>query len=193
MPDDLAFWQELAPAVLDNYYVRTLLGRHFMCAPYGAISAAHAQHAVAKLLAFDMVIDLQQPAWQQDALLRLGLGWNGSLAQTHERAGGQQAERSGLWAGRLVARLRESNAQDEAVYHNGAAMAALDAGFFAAAAELVSELGAGGAVVGGERQQLRRLDSEAVAALAAAWDAGRPCGLVGLDRTATPAGRVAVV
>jgi hypothetical protein len=180
-PPDLGFWQRLAPAVLDNYYVRTLLGRHFMCLPFGAVDAAHARHAAAKLLSFDIVLDLQQEAEQHSALVRLGLGWGGSLARTHERAGDGRIERLGLQPRQVLPLLERVNVHDSAVYRHGAAIAELDARFFVQTARLVSELLAGGPRAGDARR-LRRLDAAGVAALAAAWEEQRPCGLVGLQK-----------
>jgi hypothetical protein len=183
-PPDLAFWRRLAPAVLDNYYVRTLLGRHFMCEPFGAIGAAHAAAAASKLLSFDLVLDLAAGPGDSDDLLRLGLGWaNASLAAVHRRAGAMRIERIGLRADAVLPRLEEWNAHDARVYRHGRAIAQLDVTFLRAAAQLVQQqLGAAGA--GGAERQLpmRRLDAAALAALGEALGQQRPCGYVRLRR-----------
>jgi hypothetical protein len=191
MPADLAFWQRLAPAVLDNYYVRTLLGQTWMCLPFGAVDASHARHAVAKLLAFDLVLDLAQARPQQDALLRLGLGWNASLAGVHERRGTGRIGRIGLRAEQVLPLLARWNVHDAEVYRHGEAIAQLDARFLQAAAGLLDQ-GPGGGGSGG-RPRLRRLGAAALAALRAALAQERPCGFVRLPADALSGGATAGV
>lgn len=197
LPGKLPFWQRLAPAVLDNYYTRTLLGRHFMCLPFGSIKAQHAQHAAAKLLGFDIILDLDQSQQQQDQILNLGLGWEGSMADAHERRSVRKIERTGMRSADVLPSLQAWNAHDQEVYRHGSAMAQLDAIFFATAAGAVQSQAERYPHASGEIQRLPGanvaldpLDMRNILAMAAAYKVNKKrCGLISNDGSA-PAGAV---
>jgi len=62
LPPNITLFRELAPAVVDNYLTRSLLGRHAHCRPFGTLALTDLHHAALKLLSFDHLLVLPPPA-----------------------------------------------------------------------------------------------------------------------------------
>lgn len=56
---DAAYWRSLAPAAVDNYYCRLLLGEAAFHEPVGALGATHLAAARLMLLQYDLVLVLE--------------------------------------------------------------------------------------------------------------------------------------
>lgn len=54
--EDLRAWKWVAPAAVNNYYVRSLLGRYGMCVPMHGLQPIHAGFARLKLISYDVVL-----------------------------------------------------------------------------------------------------------------------------------------
>ncbi len=100
----------------------------------GNISSEHGNHAAAQLLQFDAVLDMDDPLPSRDNMLKLGMGWNMTLADLHARPSPAELpplQQMGLQAEQVLPRLRELNAVDEEVYAQARAMAAVDGAWLA--------------------------------------------------------------
>jgi hypothetical protein len=180
--------------VLDNYFTRTLLGRYFMCLPFGSIQAEHQRYAVAKLLTFDVLLDLNSSRVQQDQVTRLGLGWDLSLGDVHDRQGTAQlgSGPGGLDGATVLQHVANWTTHDQVLYRHGSMMSQLDAQLWSEAAEAIRQAGD---VSSGLGRRLRLLDEAShsdgavvrplgrggLAAMHAAVSRGsQQCGYVGL-------------
>ncbi|GAX84883.1 hypothetical protein CEUSTIGMA_g12304.t1 [Chlamydomonas eustigma] len=83
---DLFTWTTWAPAPLDNYMTRTLLGRHFMCKDFGDLEERHLSSAALTLSTMDHILVLGEDALN-DVAMRVGLGWAKTLRSKHFRCG----------------------------------------------------------------------------------------------------------
>ncbi len=54
--------KRLAPAIADNWFTRTLLGRSYLCSKFGRLQQQHLQLAQAQLLEFDVLLVLEDGA-----------------------------------------------------------------------------------------------------------------------------------
>ncbi|KAG2497530.1 hypothetical protein HYH03_004678 [Edaphochlamys debaryana] len=127
-------WRQLAPAAVDNYYTRLLLGEAVYYAPPGSITDEHVAAARLVLLQFDVVLLLE--SGELDELwLRHALGWRVGLAAAHARSHGG--------AGRGAAEalipadlpdLEAANEPDVRLYDFGVAVHLLDGLLFGAVA-----------------------------------------------------------
>lgn len=77
-PRGLAAFNGTAPAVLDNYTTRMLLGHWIFDLKLGGIHEAHLELAKLKLQQFDLVMLLEQPD-ELHVTMKFGLGWNTTL------------------------------------------------------------------------------------------------------------------
>ncbi len=56
---DAPHWRRLAPAAVDNYYIRLLLGEGTFYLPHGSTNATHLAAAQLVLLQYDVVLLLE--------------------------------------------------------------------------------------------------------------------------------------
>ena len=79
-------WQAFAPAVTDNYYIRTLLGEDVFNLHPGAIGEEHLVQAELVLASVDILLDSEFE--KMDLLnLHVGLGWEFGFEHAHEKRG----------------------------------------------------------------------------------------------------------
>ena len=70
-----SFWRRLAPAAVDNLYVRSLLGQDVFALPTGALTPAHAARARGVLLHdFDVLLVLENNLLSRLSM-QMGIGW----------------------------------------------------------------------------------------------------------------------
>ena len=83
---NLVQWKESAPAVIDNYQTRWLLGRHYLhCRDFGTLKEEDLLSASISLLAIDH-IPVMEDSYLNDVVLQLGIGWpKASLSRMHYR------------------------------------------------------------------------------------------------------------
>ncbi|GLI63307.1 hypothetical protein VaNZ11_006214 [Volvox africanus] len=80
------FWSNVAPAVTDNYFARTLLGEATWHAPVGDVSVEkHLSAARLVLMQFDIVVPLEAPPAMTSWLLTFGVGWPVSYTDVHDK------------------------------------------------------------------------------------------------------------
>ncbi|KAG2495795.1 hypothetical protein HYH03_006038 [Edaphochlamys debaryana] len=80
----LDFWSRLAPAISDNYFVRSFLGEKGFHLPVGSLTEDHVSLAQEQLASgFDLVFDLESGTEVNDDLAWQGLGWPVVLSKTH--------------------------------------------------------------------------------------------------------------
>jgi hypothetical protein len=77
-PHGLAAFNETAPAVLDNYTIRMLLGHWIYDLKLGGIHEAHLELAKLRLQQFDVVMLLERPD-ELHVLMKYAMGWNTTL------------------------------------------------------------------------------------------------------------------
>lgn len=129
---DASAWRRLAPAAVDNYAIRSLLGPSVFHLPVGALNAKHAESAQSLLLEqFDTLLILEdEPA--NNVMLRSGLGWsNGMLPHTnaHSSFRVQRTKISDTSQVLLQAALHDlerSNELDRQVYEHARLLQKLD-------------------------------------------------------------------
>jgi hypothetical protein len=130
--DDQARSHRPAPAALPC--------RHTFCLPLGNITAAHALHAAAKLLQYDVVLDLDDAGKARDRLLRLGMGWQATLSDMHARPKlGDPLGRLMLLQKDVVPRLRELHQHDTFVYAEAQLMSQVDGAWLAEVEQLITQ------------------------------------------------------
>ncbi|GIL57958.1 hypothetical protein Vafri_13164, partial [Volvox africanus] len=81
-----SFWSNVAPAVTDNYFARTLLGEATWHLPVGTLSVKdHLPAARLVLMQFDIVVPLEAPPAVTSRLLAFGVGWPVSYTDVHDK------------------------------------------------------------------------------------------------------------
>ncbi|KAG1672241.1 hypothetical protein FOA52_002942 [Chlamydomonas sp. UWO 241] len=101
----LEVWRALAPAVLDNMYIRSLLGELTYDAPVGSLTAGHLSVARRHIASVDVLLDLGHTR-AADAGVSYGLGWKYGLADEHQRV--LSTEGGGLSSGSRTLRADAS-------------------------------------------------------------------------------------
>ena len=81
---DLSDWKVWAPAVVNEYTTRCLLGRVAMCRDYGTLGEDDLLAASLALLSIDHVLVLGQDQLN-DIAMKAGMGWTKSLRNKHYR------------------------------------------------------------------------------------------------------------
>ncbi|GIL41992.1 hypothetical protein Vafri_65 [Volvox africanus] len=77
-------WRALAPAVVDNYIVRSFLGESGFHTPTGHLNYSHLEVARDQLLQFDLVLDLERGREENDRMVQQGLGWPGAWSKANQ-------------------------------------------------------------------------------------------------------------
>ncbi|GLC36550.1 hypothetical protein PLESTM_000459100 [Pleodorina starrii] len=80
-----SFWQALGPAMVDNYFVRSLLGEKAFHAPVGGVSREMLRLAEHVLAQFDLVLVLEQDIEIRNLILLYGVGWTHTLEEVHDK------------------------------------------------------------------------------------------------------------
>ncbi|PNH01177.1 hypothetical protein TSOC_012950 [Tetrabaena socialis] len=129
---DADYWRSFAPAAVDNYYARLLLGEAAFYAPTGSLNATHLAAAQLVMLQYDVVLLLE--AGDTDELfLKHALGWRVGLASARARVAGSHRAALEL-APYDLDELLAANDLDVQLYEFGAAVHQLDGMMFAAVA-----------------------------------------------------------
>ncbi|EFJ41612.1 hypothetical protein VOLCADRAFT_98343 [Volvox carteri f. nagariensis] len=129
---DADYWRTFAPAAVDNYYIRLLLGEEVFYLPSGTINATHLEAAELVLLQYDIVVLLE--ADDIDELwLKMALGWRVGLSSAHARVAGSSRATEELVPYDMD-ELMAANAEDVRLYQFGAVLHQLDGLMFAAMA-----------------------------------------------------------
>ena len=81
---DLSEWRVWAPAVVNDYTTRNLLGRVAVCKDYGALGEADLLAASVALMSIDHILVLGQEDLN-DVAMRAGMGWPRTLRNKHYR------------------------------------------------------------------------------------------------------------
>eukprot|EP00877_Chromochloris_zofingiensis_P013176 jgi/Chrzof1/8111/UNPLg00156.t1 len=82
--NDLSAWRHIAPAAVDNFTLRWLLGRTAFCVPVEGLNDVHLHFGKLKLLSMDVILLLGNDRLNTQ-VLKWGLGWNTSLADVKHR------------------------------------------------------------------------------------------------------------
>lgn len=135
-------WRRLAPKVVDNYYIRSLLGPSVFHLPVGSLHKGHT-HAAQRLLLeeFDVLLILADRS-ANGVMLRSALGWsNGTLP--HANANRLRPNKYHLFTGHTkklletaVLDLERANQLDKQVYNYARLLQQLDLLIFSVAARL---------------------------------------------------------
>ena len=80
-----SFWEELVPAAVNNYYIRSLLGPRFFESPIVPINSTHIHTAMKEVLQHDLLLILEKKELN-DEVLQVGLGWEKSIQDAHIRS-----------------------------------------------------------------------------------------------------------
>lgn len=80
-----SFWEELVPAAVNNYYIRSLLGPKFFESPILPINSTHIHIAMREVLQHDLLLILENKELN-DVVLQVGLGWEKSIQDAHIRS-----------------------------------------------------------------------------------------------------------
>ena len=80
-----SFWEELVPAAVNNYYIRSLLGPRFFESPILPINSTHIHIAMREVLQHDLLLILEKKELN-DLVLQVGLGWEKSIQDAHIRS-----------------------------------------------------------------------------------------------------------
>jgi hypothetical protein len=80
-----SFWEELVPAAVNNYYIRSLLGAKFFESPIVPINSTHIHIAMREVLQHDLLLILEKKELN-DEVLQVGLGWEKSIQDAHIRS-----------------------------------------------------------------------------------------------------------
>ncbi|GIL74315.1 hypothetical protein Vretimale_2007 [Volvox reticuliferus] len=81
-------WRALAPAVVDNYIVRSFLGESGFHTPTGLINDTHLEAARDQLLQFDLVLNLEAGREENDWVVQQGLGWPAAWSKANRTLNG---------------------------------------------------------------------------------------------------------
>lgn len=130
-PPSMQRWFAIAPATVDNFYTRSLLGEQAFRAPALSLTATDTHAAKQTLLQIDVLLVLEEAALNQLAL-QVGLGWEHGM-DMHSRSGHvhlanltQQHQQQELAAparsGRRLSSGGEKHEDDEAITREVAAL-----------------------------------------------------------------------
>lgn len=122
---------ETHPRIVDNYYIRSLIGSAAFWLPLGAINASHVRQALLTLQQFDLVL-VPDDAHGSDLALKHGLGWQTGLHTTHSNA-----LRSLLKLEVLKPLLKVMNPHDIRLHRHACVLHGIDVALLARGAELV--------------------------------------------------------
>ncbi|KAG2449436.1 hypothetical protein HYH02_005583 [Chlamydomonas schloesseri] len=131
-----AFWQHLGPAVVDNYFIRSLLGEVAFHAPVGSISRDMLALAQQVLAQFDLVMVLEQDVDIRNLILYYGVGWKHTLEEVHDKdaAVREKEFNTTAYIPPDVDALLEAQSLDVELYDFSMTLALLDPVVFAVAA-----------------------------------------------------------
>ncbi|KAG2426151.1 hypothetical protein HXX76_013132 [Chlamydomonas incerta] len=129
---DAAWWRRFAPAAVDNYNMRLLLGEGVYYAPIGSLGAAHLAAARLVLLAYDVVLLLEAPD-VDELWLKQALGWRVGLRSASARVAGAHRSTAEMMPPDLDT-LVKANENDVLLYNFAAAVHQIDGVMFAAMA-----------------------------------------------------------
>lgn len=137
-PDKPADWRKLAVPVVDNYMVRSMLGRPVFNLPYGAINSSHLLVAKVVTLQFEVLLTLKDRELNQD-ILRLGLGWAADLRHLHARS--MQYMYIGEWAPEVKQLIQAGSRLDQELYEFAMVVQLLDAMMYGIVREMLQSSG----------------------------------------------------
>ncbi|KAG2435973.1 hypothetical protein HYH02_011686 [Chlamydomonas schloesseri] len=129
---DAAWWRRFAPAAVDNYNLRLLLGEGVYYAPIGSLSAAHLAAARLVLLGYDVVLMLEAPD-VDELWLKQALGWRVGLRSASARVAGTHRSAAEMMPPDLDV-LVKANEHDVLLYNFASAVHQIDGVMFAAMA-----------------------------------------------------------
>ncbi|GIL54624.1 hypothetical protein Vafri_10360 [Volvox africanus] len=126
---DAEYWRAFAPAAVDNYYIRLLLGEGVFYLPSGTVNTTHLKAAKLVLLQYDVVLLLE--ADDIDELwLRMALGWRVGLSSAHARVSSSSRTTNEL-VPFDVDDLMATNTEDVQLYDFGTVLHQLDGFMYA--------------------------------------------------------------
>ncbi|GAX73271.1 hypothetical protein CEUSTIGMA_g725.t1 [Chlamydomonas eustigma] len=136
-PRDLENWTHWAPAAINNYVTRSLLGRHFMhCKDFGALGEKELLAAAVALSSLDHILVLEEGDLN-DVAMRVGMGWIAGLASKRWRWSTIQDLQHDLgFPPGTMNKIQDWNLLDILLYVWGNALLRLDVSFHAATAAL---------------------------------------------------------
>lgn len=123
-PHNAEQWHVLAPAVVNNYYTRSLLGENTYLEPFGYINSTHLQAARQVTAQFDVIMILEDKE-TNTLMFQVGLGWNTTLDKVHARQSTSKSTRMHLHSD--LESLAEMNALDQELYQYAFLLQLLDA------------------------------------------------------------------
>lgn len=141
-PRDLSKWKSWAPAVIDNYQTRWLLGRHSLhCRDFGSLNEVDLFTASLALLSTDNILIMEE-SYLNDVVLQLGIGWPGaSLSNLHYRyAAARDLVLDLGFTNESITFLQDHQRLDSLLYHFGRYLLRLDVSFHAGVAALSGKL-----------------------------------------------------
>ncbi len=128
---------------MNNYYVRSLLGRSVFWLPQGGVTQGHLDAALLVLQQFDTIVLLEDPRGA-DVALQQGLGWaTGLNGIKQQNTRGASFKLNMTLA--ATAQLVHQNTHDMRLYYHAWALHSIDVALLSRAAELGAE------AAGGER------------------------------------------
>lgn len=137
---DLMEWRQWAPAVLDNFLARYLLGRHFLCRDFGALQEAELLGAALTLTSIDHVLVLGDDHLN-NVTMKAALGWMLTLAEKKARSGESKDLHSDLgFPPDFMQELTASNQIDTLLVVLGSLYLRLDVAFHASVAFLTGRV-----------------------------------------------------
>ncbi|GLC61127.1 hypothetical protein PLESTB_001721000 [Pleodorina starrii] len=81
-----SFWERVAPGIINNYYIRALLGEAVWHEPLGSLNATHHLRAARLvLMQYDIVVPTESPKALASRLLAYGAGWPVSYTDVHDQ------------------------------------------------------------------------------------------------------------
>ncbi|GAX72842.1 hypothetical protein CEUSTIGMA_g297.t1 [Chlamydomonas eustigma] len=140
MAHDLEKWKTTAPAIIDNYMIRSLLGRHFMhCRDFGTLGEPELLAASLALSSIDHVLVLGQDDLN-DVVMKAGMGWSSGLRSKRWRWSGKNIESDLGFPSGSMAKLQQWNQLDRLIHAWGKSLLKLDAAFHAEVAGMSGHL-----------------------------------------------------
>ncbi|GAX72840.1 hypothetical protein CEUSTIGMA_g295.t1 [Chlamydomonas eustigma] len=140
-PVTLEDWKTFAPAVVDNYMTRFLLGRHYMhCRDFGTLGEPELLAASLALSSIDHVMVLGQDDLN-DVVMKAGMGWSSGLRSKRWRWASQgDLEKDYGFRNGSKALLEEWNHLDQKLLTWGSLILKLDALFHGGVAAVSGHL-----------------------------------------------------
>ncbi|KAG2432496.1 hypothetical protein HXX76_008841 [Chlamydomonas incerta] len=148
-------WEAVAPAVADNYNVRSFIGEAAFHSPVGAIGQPHLDLAKSLLVQFDLVLDLDAGEDASSLIMSQGLGWGKTLSEVRARTSKRVTSKLGFSEADCprdgLAELLPRQQPDLQLYRLGRVLSFLDSLFLDLAREAgQTPQGAAAAAAGGE-------------------------------------------